>query len=253
MPALARQQSRLQNSSLGNLSWPDQAISPFASTHNPLLVKQEALGNYVMQRLLRSRAIRTKLTINQPGINTSRRQTEWQTISDPGPAKEVAVFSQAQGVRTSGDARSAGRDALAAGERRESKSSHPETPGYIAKVSSGLGDPTVSAVDNAIAAICMGAQTETVSTPCADAFQIPQGITQALQAGVGTYSVFTAGLGVEGSMADLHDAWIQAFDETDPEVLPKVAGVAERAPWGPLHSALVAWTKGVVAGKLQAS
>src|SRR5215216_6768775 len=67
MPVFERQGSRAQHSHLVSPAKPDRAMPQAAHTRHQLLARHQVLGNQAMQRLLRSRVIQAKLTINQPG------------------------------------------------------------------------------------------------------------------------------------------------------------------------------------------
>lgn len=67
MSAFLQRQHSAQNSHLVNPARLDYAHPRYAPAWNPFRIPQSAMGNQAMQRRLRTRAIQTKLTINQPG------------------------------------------------------------------------------------------------------------------------------------------------------------------------------------------
>lgn len=103
MPVFERQQNRSQRSS--HLASPvrlDRADSRIAPMRNSFIAQQQSLGNQAVQRLLRSRVIQTKLTINDP---RDRYEQEADRVADavmrmpdPSATRGTAVSEQTQGL-----------------------------------------------------------------------------------------------------------------------------------------------------------
>jgi hypothetical protein len=102
MPAFAQQQSQVQSNRLVSSARPDRRIGRPARDENPLVAQQQSLGNQTVQRLLRSRVIQTKLTINEPGDKyeqeADRIAEQVMRIPDPGTTKGAAVSGRARGA-----------------------------------------------------------------------------------------------------------------------------------------------------------
>ncbi len=92
MPAFERQQNRIQGSHLVSPTRLDQAIIRPAHSENPLTARQQVLGNQAVQRLLRSRAIQAKLTINEPGDRYEQEadRVAEQVMRMPEPGASLA-------------------------------------------------------------------------------------------------------------------------------------------------------------------
>ena len=104
MPVFERQQNRSQRSS--HLASPvrlDRADSRLAPMRNSFIAQQQCLGNQAVQRLLRSRVIQTKLTINDPRDRYEQEadQVAEQVLHMPEPRapREEAVSTQAPNIR----------------------------------------------------------------------------------------------------------------------------------------------------------
>jgi hypothetical protein len=69
MPRFERQQNRTQNRQLVVPVCPDRLDSQPTSSVHSLLAQQQSLSNQDMQRLLRTRAVQPKRTINEPGAH----------------------------------------------------------------------------------------------------------------------------------------------------------------------------------------
>ena len=103
MPVFERQQNRSQRSS--HLASPvrlDRADSRLAPMRNSFIAQQQSLGNQAVQRLLRSRVIQTKLTINDLGDRyeqeADRVADAVMRMPDPSATRGTAVSQQTQGL-----------------------------------------------------------------------------------------------------------------------------------------------------------
>lgn len=103
MLTLDHQQNRARSSYSANPARPDRADSRLASTQNPLIVRQQPLGNQAVQRMLRSRVFQAKLTISEPGDRCEREADRVadavMRMPDPDSTRRAAVDRQAQGIQ----------------------------------------------------------------------------------------------------------------------------------------------------------
>ena len=67
MSALAQRKHSKQNLYSMNAAQPDHAKSHYGRAWNPFSTQPPIWGNQALQRLLRTRVIQAKLTINEPG------------------------------------------------------------------------------------------------------------------------------------------------------------------------------------------
>src|SRR5688500_11731033 len=79
MPALAQKQSQTQSSQFATAAKPDRGGPAPAYVHHPFLTPQQVLGNQAMLRLLPSRGIQPKRTVNPPG---DRYEQEADRVAD---------------------------------------------------------------------------------------------------------------------------------------------------------------------------
>jgi outer membrane protein OmpA-like peptidoglycan-associated protein len=103
MPAFEQQQSRTQSSLLASPARPDRANFQPALIENSLISQQQAFGNRAMQRLVRSKVIQAKFTINEPGDQyeqeADRVADAVMRMPDPGTTDQAAVGRQAPGIQ----------------------------------------------------------------------------------------------------------------------------------------------------------
>src|SRR5215216_5390865 len=100
MLTLAQQQNRAKNSHLASPARSNRADLRSTSIGNPLIAQQQSLGNQAVQRLLRSRVMQAKLTINEPGDKyeqeADRVAEQVMRMPDPGATNEAPISGQTQ-------------------------------------------------------------------------------------------------------------------------------------------------------------
>jgi hypothetical protein len=98
-----QQRNRVQSSHAANPARPDRRDSRLASMGDPLDAQQQSLGNQTVQRMLNSRVIQAKLTINEPGDEyeqeADRVAEQVMRMPDPGATNEAAISRQGHRVQ----------------------------------------------------------------------------------------------------------------------------------------------------------
>src|SRR5215210_5565404 len=99
----AQQQNQAKHSHLASPARSNRADMRSTPIGNPLIAKQQSLGNQAVQRLLRSGVIQAKLKINEPGDipeqEADRVAEQVMRMPDPGATNEAPIPGQTQSIQ----------------------------------------------------------------------------------------------------------------------------------------------------------